>query len=154
AAIVLLAWYVTEPHVDRKVAPIDWAGAALLSAGMSSLLLLVLDGSQHGVGTAVGLLAASVVLMVLFVFRELHAPDPILPMDLMARPVMAASLMGSGLIGAILFGIDTYIPLYIQGVQGGDARLAGRALMPLFLTWAVSVAVAAKAVVHRGLRFG
>ena len=26
--------------------------------------------------------------------------------------------------------------------------------MPLFLTWAFSVAVAAKAVVHRGLRFG
>jgi EmrB/QacA subfamily drug resistance transporter len=154
AAIVLLAWYVTEPKVDRKVAPIDWAGAALLSAGMASLLLLVLDGSQHGAGMAVGLLVASMVLLVLFVFRELLAPDPILPMDLMVRPVIAASLVGSGLIGAILFGIDTYIPLYIQGVQGGDARLAGRALMPLFLTWAVSVALAAKAVVHRGLRFG
>ena len=154
AAIVLLAWYVTEPRVDRKVAPIDWAGAALLSAGIASLLLLVLDGSQHGVAMAIGFLAASVVLLVLFVFRELRAPDPILPMDLMVRPVIAASLVGSGLIGAILFGIDTYIPLYIQGVVGGDARLAGRALMPLFLTWAVSVAVAAKAVVHRGLRFG
>ena len=39
--------------------------------------------------------------------------------------MIAASLVGSCLIGAILFGIDTYIPLYIQGVQGGDARLAG-----------------------------
>jgi multidrug resistance protein len=153
-AIVMLAWYVTEPAIERKVAPIDWAGAGLLSAGLSALLLLVLDGSQHGVGTAVGLLVGSVVLLVLFVFRELRAADPILPMDLMVRPVIAASLAGSCLVGAILFGIDTYIPLYIQGVQGGDARLAGRALMPLFLTWAFSVAVAAKAVVHRGLRFG
>ena len=92
--------------------------------------------------------------LVLFVIREHHAADPILPMDLMVRPVIAASLVGSCLIGAILFGIDTYVPLYIQGVQGGDARLAGRALMPLFLTWAFSVAIAAKAVVHRGLRFG
>lgn len=153
-AIILLAWYVKEPNVDRKVAPIDWAGAGLLSAGMSSLLLLVLDGSQHGAATAIGLLVASVVFLILFVVRELRAPDPILPMDLMVRPVIAASLVGSGMIGAILFGIDTYIPLYIQGVKGGDARLAGQALMPLFLTWAVSVAVAAKAVVHRGLRFG
>ncbi len=153
-AIVMLAWYVTEPHVDRKVAPIDWAGAGLLSAGLSCLLLLVLDGSQHGIAIASGLLAASVAFLVLFVIREHHAADPILPMDLMVRPVIAASLVGSCLIGAILFGIDTYIPLYIQGVQGGDARLAGRALMPLFLTWAFSVAIAAKAVVHRGLRFG
>jgi EmrB/QacA subfamily drug resistance transporter len=154
AAIVLLAWYVTEPKVERKVAPIDWAGAGLLSAGMTSLLLLVLDGSQHGAMSAVGFLVASILLLVLFVIRELRAPDPILPMDLMVRPTIAASLAGSCLIGAILFGIDTYVPLYIQGVQGGDARLAGRALMPLFLTWAFSVAVAAKAVVHRGLRFG
>jgi EmrB/QacA subfamily drug resistance transporter len=153
-AIVMLAWYVTEPKVDRKVAPIDWAGAGLLSAGLASLLLLVLDGSQHGIATATGFLIAAVVFLVLFYFRELRADDPILPMDLMARPVIAASLVGSCLIGAILFGIDTYVPLYIQGVQGGDARLAGRALMPLFLTWAFSVAVAAKAVVHRGLRFG
>ncbi len=154
AAIVLLAWYVTEPPVARKVAPIDWAGAGLLSAGLSCLLLLVLDGSQHGVAMATGMGGASVALLVLFVWREHRAADPILPMDLMVRPVIAASLAGSCLIGAILFGIDTYVPLYIQGVQGGDARLAGRALMPLFLTWAFSVAVAAKAVVHRGLRFG
>jgi EmrB/QacA subfamily drug resistance transporter len=153
-AIVMLARYVTEPRVDRKVAPIDWAGAGLLSAGLTGLLLLVLDGSQHGVAMASGLLVASVVFLVLFVIREHRAEDPILPMDLMTRPVIAASLVGSCLIGAILFGIDTYIPLYIQGVQGGDARLAGRALMPLFLTWAFSVAIAAKAVVHRGLRFG
>ena len=67
---------------------------------------------------------------------------------------VAPAFTGEKVIGAILFGIDTYIPLYIQGVQGGDARLAGRSLMPLFLTWAFSVAVAARAVVHRGLRFG
>jgi multidrug resistance protein len=153
-AILLLARFVTEPMVERKVAPIDWAGAALLSLGLTSLLLLVLEGSQHGPATAVSTLGASVVLLVVFVFRELRAPDPILPMDLMTRPTIAASLAGSCLIGAILFGIDTYVPLYIQGVQGGDARLAGRSLMPLFLTWAFSVAVAARAVVHRGLRFG
>ncbi len=153
-AIILLAWYVTEPKVERNVAPIDWVGAGLLSAGLTCLLLVVLDGSKHGISTAAGLAVASLALLVLFVFREHRAEDPILPMDLMARPVIAASLAGSCLIGAILFGIDTYVPLYIQGVQGGNARLAGRALMPLFLTWAFSVAVAAKAVVHRGLRFG
>jgi MFS family permease len=82
------------------------------------------------------------------------AADPILPMDLMVRPTIAASLVGSFLVGAILFGLDTYVPLFIQGVRGGDATWAGRALMPLFLAWAVSVAVAARAVVHFGFRRG
>src|SRR5262249_58514593 len=104
-----------------------------------------LGGSQQGVTTQGGLVAVSVVLLVQFVIREHFAADPILPIDLMTRPAIAAALVGSCLIGGILFGIDTYIPLYIQGVLGGDARWAGRALMPLFLSLAVSLAVAAQA---------
>ena len=38
--------------------------------------------------------------------------------------------------------------------RGATRSLAGRMLMPLFLAWAISVAVAARAVVHRGFRFG
>ena len=48
AAILLLVYYVTEPPVKRSVAPIDWAGAVLLTLGLSALLLVVLDGSRHG----------------------------------------------------------------------------------------------------------
>ena len=90
----------------------------------------------------------------LFVFRERVAADPILPMDLMVQPTIAASLVGSFLVGGILFGLETYVPLFIQGVRGGDATLAGRSLMPLFLAWAISVAVAARAIVHFGFRRG
>ena len=121
---------------------------------MSTLLWIVLDGSNKGLAVDLGVLALSVALLVLFVFRERAAADPILPMDLMIQPTIAASLAGSFLVGAILFGLDTYVPLFIQGVRGGDATWAGRALMPLFLAWAVSVALAARAVVHFGFRRG
>ena len=40
------------------VAPIDWAGAGLLTAGLSSLLLVVLDGASLGLTTGLILLAA------------------------------------------------------------------------------------------------
>jgi MFS family permease len=153
-ATVMLARYVTEPRVERRVAPIDWAGAGLLTSGMTALLLVVLEGSRHGIALGAGLFGASVVLIVLFVIRERYAADPILPLELMTRPTIAAALAGSCLIGAVLFGIDTYVPLYIQGVRGGTATLAGRALMPLFLAWAFSAAAAARTVVHRGFRFG
>ena len=63
-------------------------------------------------------------------------------------------MIGNFLIGGILFGIETYVPLFIQGVHGGDAREAGQALTPLFLAWAISVAFAAPAVVRWGFRRG
>jgi MFS family permease len=153
-AFGMLVRYVREPQVRRDVAPIDWAGAVLLTTGMSILLWAVLDGPRHGIGFTSSVIGLSVVLLVLFVVRERHAPDPILPLDLMSRPAIAASLVGSCLIGGILFGLDTYVPLFVQGVRGGTATLAGRALMPLFLAWAISVVLAAKAVVHWGFRRG
>ncbi len=153
-AIGMLIFYVTEPSVERTVAPIDWSGALLLTLGMSTLLWVVLDGSRLSWPVDLALLGAAVAILVAFVIREHHAADPILPMDLMTRPVIAASLIGSFLVGGILFGLETYVPLYIQGVRGGNATLGGRALMPLFLAWAISVALAAKAVVHYGFRRG
>jgi multidrug resistance protein len=153
-ASAMLAYYVHERIERREVAPIDWAGAGLLTAGLSALLLIVLDGASLGLRLDLLLAVLAVGLLVGFVFRELRAADPILPMDLMIRPTIAASILGNFLIGAILVGIETYVPLFMQGVRGGDATEAGTALTPLFLAWAVSVAFAARAVVRFGFRRG
>ncbi len=153
-AFAMIVRHVHERVERREVAPIDWAGAALLTGGLSGLLLVVLDGASLGFAVSLAVLGLTVVLLVGFVFRELRAADPILPMDLMLRPVIAASVVGSFLIGGILFGIETYVPLFMQGVRGGDARQAGQALTPLFLSWAISVVFAAKAVVRWGFRRG
>ena len=153
-ASLMLAWCLHERVERRTVAPIDWAGAGLLTAGLSTLLLIVLDGSSLGMQIDLVLAGLTAVLLVGFVYRELHAEDPILPMDLMIRPTIATAVIGNFLIGGILFGIETYVPLFMQGVRGGDAREAGQALTPLFLAWAVSVAFAAPAVVRWGFRRG
>ena len=57
---------------------------------------------------------------------ERRAADPILPPDLFARVPIAAAIAGSFLIGALLFGIDTYVPLYVQGVAGRQGDRGGR----------------------------
>ena len=151
-AMLLLVYYVSEPAVKRTLAPIDWAGAALLTTGLSTLLWVVLDGSRRGWVLNVSFLSASAILLILFVVREHHAADPILPLDLMTRPVIGTSLFGSLFFGGILFGLETYVPLFVQGVRGGNASSSGLALMPLFVSWAISVAFAARALVHHGFR--
>jgi multidrug resistance protein len=153
-AFIMLAVYLHERLEHRKVAPIDWAGAALLTSGLSALLLIVLDGASLGPRISLLLGVATIGLLVGFVFRELRAEDPILPMELMIRPVIASSVIGNFLVGGILFGVETFVPLFIQGVRGGNAQEAGQALTPMFLTWAVSVVFAARAVVRWGFRRG
>lgn len=151
-AIGMLLYHVDEPRRERSGAAIDWAGAGLLTAGLTVLLWVVLDGSRLAYVGSGALLGVSCLLLVMFVFRERKAADPLFPIELLAQPTIAAALAGSFLVGAILLGLEVYVPLFVQGVRGGGATAAGRALTPLFLAWAVSVAVAARAVVRFGFR--
>jgi MFS family permease len=153
---ILAAWVLVR-HVDEdvrrdKVLPIDWPGAALLASGSTLLLLAILSGPKLSMPLFAGMLAGSVVSIALFVAVERRAADPILPPDLFTRVPIAAAIAASFLIGALLYGIDTYVPLYVQGVLGGKAAQAGEVITPLFLSWAISVAVAAKVVVRFGFR--
>ncbi len=152
-----VASWVLVRHVKEDVRrdeprPIDWPGASLLATGSTLLLLAILRGPGGSLAVGVALTAAAAVLIGWFVAVERRAADPILPLDLFARVPIAAAISGSFLIGVLLFGIDTYIPLYVQGVLGGKATEAGEVITPLFFSWAVSVAVAAKVVVRLGFR--
>jgi EmrB/QacA subfamily drug resistance transporter len=148
----ILAWYVHE-KVERKAnVPIDWPGAAFLAASTFLLLLAVLRGGELTLSGTGVLLALAAALLALFVVQERRAIDPVLPLDLVLSPHIAAANVGSFLIGGLLFGIDTYVPLFVQGVRGGTATQAGRIITPLFLSWSISVAVAAKVVVRFGFR--
>ena len=151
-AMWVLARHVHE-HVERKDSrPIDWWGATLLTLGSTLLLMAVLRGGGHSaIGTA-ALLLVGVALLACFVREERRAADPILPLDLILSSHIGAAIAGSFLIGLLLFAIDTYVPLFVQGVRGGTATRAGRIVTPLFLSWAISVAIAAKLVVRLGFR--
>ena len=151
AAWVLVQFvHETVRREERK--PIDWLGAALLGAGSTLLLLAILGGSAESHVRAVVFLGLSMVLLTIFVVVERRASDPILPPDLFARSSIAAAIAGSFLIGALMFAIDTYVPLYVQGVLGGKATQAGAVITSLFLSWAISVAIAAKVVIRLGFR--
>ncbi len=153
-AAYVLAFRFHEQMQKRQVGPIDWGGVVFLTGGTVALLVGVLGRSESdGSATAAWLIGAAVMLT-LFVWQERRAVDPILPVDLLAQPGIRAAIAGSFLVGGILFGIDTYVPLYLQGVELRSATDAGRVLTPLFLSWSISVAVAARVVVRFGFRLG
>lgn len=151
-AMLILALRVRETVGARTDRPIDWPGAALVALGSSLLLLGVLGGEARSPGSEAAVLVGAAVLLVLLVLWERRAADPVLPLDLLARPSIGMAIAGSFLLGAILFGLETYVPLFIQGVRGGTATEAGGAITPLFLTWSISVALAARVVIRLGFR--
>jgi predicted MFS family arabinose efflux permease len=95
---------------------------------------------------------ATIVLLAAFVVIERRAPEPILPVDLFATPVIARSLAVVFLVGVALFGAIAFIPLFVQAVRGGTATQAGQAITPLFLGWVIMSIAGARATVLFGYR--
>ena len=64
-------------------------------------------------------------LLALFIRQEGRAPEPVLPMWLFRNKVIVAASMCTFVSGGLMFGINSYVPLFAQGVRGGSAMDAG-----------------------------
>jgi Na+/melibiose symporter-like transporter len=120
--------FVRRPH------RIDYEGATHLVAAVSCLLLVtVWGGTEYPWGSSliIGLAAAGVLLLGLFLVREHHAAEPILPLRLFRNRVFtltggAAFILGLSMMGGVLF-----LPLFLQVVTGASATNSGLLLLPL-----------------------
>jgi EmrB/QacA subfamily drug resistance transporter len=153
ALVVVQKGFTMEPaHREHSI---DYVGAALLTAGLSTGLLgTVWGGTQYPWASAeiVGLFAVSVVLLVVFVAWERRAREPILPLDLFRNRTFAASQVALFFIGAAMFATILYVPLFVQGVLGESATSSGAILTPLMLAL-IGASVAAGQLVSRTGRY-
>ena len=132
-ALVITSSVLRLPFV-RRDHTIDFAGAGLLVAAVSTLLLaLVWGGSEYpwGSSTIIGLFAASAVLTGLFLWWEHRAAEPILPLRLFRGRVFSTGVGLSFLLGGAMFGAIVFLPLFLQVATGASATNSGLLLLPL-----------------------
>jgi EmrB/QacA subfamily drug resistance transporter len=121
-------------NTEKKHHSVDYLGAGLLAAGLSAIVLaLTLGGTSYSWGSPfiIFLIVAAVVLLTVFMLVERGAAEPVLPPRLFANRVFAAT-SGIGLIvGFALFGSVTYLPLFLQVVNGASPTGSGLQILPL-----------------------
>ena len=134
----ILALFVTSAvlpaSVRRPFVRIDWAGTALLSAAIVSLVLFTTwGGTEYAWGSPiiVGLAIATVVLGAAFVVVERRAPEPAIPLRLFRMRTFVVSAAVSLLVGMAMFGAITYLPTFLQVANGASASNSGLLLVPL-----------------------
>ncbi|HSX16833.1 MAG TPA: MDR family MFS transporter [Patescibacteria group bacterium] len=134
----LLALYSisTKLHlpVHRSPHRIDYAGAALLSVAVVSLLLVsVWGGVQYAWSSAeiLGLAVTSLLFGGLFILRERYAAEPIIPLKLFKNDIFVTSVLLSILSGIAMFASILYIPQYQQIVRGNTPTESGLLMLPL-----------------------
>ncbi|MDP8923962.1 MAG: MFS transporter, partial [Chloroflexota bacterium] len=151
----LVLWRCYHERVERREVALDILGSGLLIAGLTILLLALTQGGV-AFGWAspelLGLLVVSLALLVGFVLAERRAADPVLPLSLFGLRIMTVSSVCNFLCGAILFGVTSYVPLYVQAVRGEGAAGAGVALTPMLVAWAATGFFSPRLLLRYGFR--
>src|SRR5262245_37188243 len=128
-ALVVTSIALKMPRVRREHS-IDYAGAALIVAAVSSLLLyLICAGDEYGwtAPLPLALIAASAGFSILFVLAEARAKEPIIPLRLFDNAIFRIGNIFGFLSGMAMFGAIIFFPLYLQGVKGMSPTKSGLA---------------------------
>lgn len=132
---------------------IDYLGAVLVVVtATTALLALTLGGTRHpwDAPEIAGLFAASAVTLVVFIWVERHAAQPILPLHLFAIPTFRTATLGSFVMSMAFLGVVMFMPLYMQVVQGVSATQSGVSLLPLMAALIVSSILSGRIVARTG----
>jgi DHA2 family multidrug resistance protein-like MFS transporter len=134
-AILSLVLGRTLPDAPGRDEPFDVLGAVLCAA-MFGLVIGGLESGVHGDSPVVSaaIVFAGALIGVIFVRRELGEPRPILPVDLLARPVLALSVIGAFTAFTASMTLLVSLPFRLQQGYGWTPVEVGAAIVPWPLT--------------------
>lgn len=146
--------YLHERIEKRKV-KIDYLGAITFTIGVSALLIGLATGGQQFDWASpwlIGIFAVAACFLVLFFIVEQRAEEPLVPLKLFRIRDIAFSNITSLLASALLIGLTSYLPLWIQGVKGLNATTSGLVLAPMSIGWMLGSVLGGRWIITRGCR--
>ena len=133
-AVIALAAF-TMPSIKPSGRPaIDYLGIVFVSLGAAGLTLaLSWGGTEYawGSSTIIWMIVGSLVSLVIFVFVERRAVDPVLPLRLFRSSVFNVCVALAFIVGFAMLGSMTFLPTYLQYVKGSSATESGLQTLPM-----------------------
>jgi EmrB/QacA subfamily drug resistance transporter len=154
AAVALGVTGVVLKTQGRRVShSIDWLGAFFLAAGASALILMTTwGGTQYPWASVpiVGLGVTGVLLLAAFIVVERRVTEPILPFRLFRNSVFNVAGGVGFVIGLAMFGAITFLPVFLQLVDGASATNSGLNILPLMAGLLVASISSGQIISRRG----
>jgi EmrB/QacA subfamily drug resistance transporter len=146
----MLGFILLYPEkVERRRHKIDYLGAALFSVSIGSLIVVLVEAGTDWAWSspqALGLIALFLVTLVLFLFQERRAAEPMVALDLWRDRDLVMNNATVLVLGMTLVGMSLLMPLYIQGVLGGTPVEGGYPLTALGVAWPIASALFSRLV--------
>ncbi|MDT0318913.1 DHA2 family efflux MFS transporter permease subunit [Streptomyces sp. DSM 44918] len=152
ASLLVLQRTLHLPVVRRRVR-IDWAGALLVSAAVSLLLIWVtLAGDSYPWASwqTAAMVGGSLLLGVLFVLVELRADDPIIPLRLFRDKTITLTSVASLFVGIAMFAGTVFFSQFFQLARGQSATVSGLMTIPMIAGMFLSSTVSGQFITRTG----
>jgi len=153
-AIALISSAFREQPVTRQHA-LDTLGAGYLATALTALLLVLIEGGQAWAWLSwqSALLASlAIVTFAAFIVQERRAVEPVIPLSLFSSRIIVVPAIGTFFAGIVIIGVTFEVPLFVQGLLGGDALKAGLALTPMSIGWPLAGAISGRLAIRFGYR--
>ena len=139
AVLGMLFWRVAESRDAEATGPLDWAGAALVTAGLAGIVYGLVESSRLGWRDprVWGALVAGAAALLAFAAVETRSRFPMVPLVLFR----SRSFTGANVLTLLLYGalgsLFFFLPLNLIQVHGYSATAAGAASLPFILILSV-----------------
>jgi EmrB/QacA subfamily drug resistance transporter len=145
AALVITIMKVAESRAPQASRP-DWAGFALFTVALLSLVYALIESSERGFTDSVvlGCFAAAAALLAAFILVELRIEHPMFDLALFRLPTFSGGSVAAFGVSASIFSMLLYLVLYLQDILGYSALGTGLRLMVISGGIMVTAAVAGR----------
>ncbi|WP_261133806.1 MDR family MFS transporter [Bacillus sp. Marseille-Q3570] len=141
--------------IEKKKHKIDYIGALLIFVAVSSLMIALIQGGVSLPWTSwqiIGLIGTFAVSFLLFIIQERRAAEPTMPLSIWKDRLITLANLASLTTGAILFGISSFLPAYVQGVMEESPLVAGFTLTTMSIGWPIASTLAGRLIIKLGFR--
>ncbi|MYU05454.1 DHA2 family efflux MFS transporter permease subunit [Streptomyces sp. SID8366] len=148
--VVAAVLKLPRPEVRGRL---DVLGSLLLAVASTCLVLLTSwGGTEYAWGSRqiVGLGAGAFAATVLFLVAERFAAEPLIPLRLFRDSVFNVTGLVGLVIGVALFGAASYLPTFLQMVDGASATGSGLLMLPMTAGIVVASLLSGQLISHTG----
>ena len=155
---LLAGWMLVRTfheRIERTRHRVDYLGAALLTGSLSLIILGALQGGQAWAWdspASIAVFAIGAVLFAVFLVVERRAAEPVLPPWIVQRRLLATTALIAFGVGAVMLGLTSYVPTFLEGTLSTSPILAGLALAALTLGWPISASQSGRLYLRIGFQ--